>query len=53
MYVSCKYKQEIKRNGFNEGELEKTNEGYALAKLAVSKLAEYMSNQEPDLNYKP
>ena len=53
---SCMYpantNKKLKETDLMKGELEKTNEGYALAKLAVSKLAEYMSNQEPDLNYK-
>ena len=44
--------KKLKETDLMKGELEKTNEGYALAKLAVSKLAEYMSNQEPDINYK-
>lgn len=34
------------------GELEPTNEGYALAKIAVAKLCEYISRQFPDFAYK-
>ena len=34
------------------GELEPTNEGYALAKIAVAKLCEYVSRESPELSYK-
>jgi GDP-L-fucose synthase len=34
------------------GLLEPTNEGYALAKIAVAKLCEYISNEESSLSYK-
>jgi len=34
------------------GELEPTNEGYALAKIAVSRLCKYISCQDPDYKYK-
>ena len=34
------------------GELEPTNEGYALAKVVVAKLCEYITKQNPALHYK-
>jgi GDP-L-fucose synthase len=34
------------------GELEPTNEGYALAKIATARLAGYISSQFPELQYK-
>lgn len=34
------------------GELEPTNEGYALAKIVVSRLCSYISTQNPDFQYK-
>lgn len=34
------------------GELEPTNEGYALAKIMVDRLCQYISRQNQDLNYK-
>lgn len=34
------------------GELEPTNEGYALAKVTVARLCQYISNQDPDFQYK-
>jgi GDP-L-fucose synthase len=34
------------------GELEPTNEGYALAKIVVSRLCHYISNQNSDYQYK-
>lgn len=35
-----------------KGELEPTNEGYALAKIAAVKLCEYVNKQDPSLLYK-
>lgn len=35
-----------------QGELEPTNEGYALAKIAVAKLCEYVGRENPELSYK-
>lgn len=35
-----------------KGELEPTNEGYALAKIAVMRLCEYISREDPDFSYK-
>lgn len=34
------------------GELEPTNEGYALAKVSVARLCQYISSQYPDCQYK-
>ncbi|HSW15813.1 MAG TPA: GDP-L-fucose synthase [Ramlibacter sp.] len=34
------------------GELEPTNEGYALAKIAVARLCQYVSRETPQLSYK-
>lgn len=34
------------------GELEPTNEGYALAKITVARLCEYISREEPEYQYK-
>lgn len=34
------------------GELEPTNEGYALAKIACARLAEYISREDPDYHYR-
>ena len=35
-----------------KGELEPTNEGYALAKIASTRLCEYINRENPDLQYK-
>jgi GDP-L-fucose synthase len=35
-----------------QGELEPTNEGYALAKITVSRLCDYISRESPDFQYK-
>lgn len=46
---SCMYPKSasnpLKENQLLSGQLEPTNEGYAIAKLAVAKLAEYLSTQ--------
>lgn len=34
------------------GELEPTNEGYAIAKIVTAKLCEYISRENPDFQYK-
>jgi GDP-L-fucose synthase len=34
------------------GELEPTNEGYALAKIAVARLCQYVTREQPALSYK-
>lgn len=52
---SCMYPRlagnPLKESQLLSGELEPTNEGYAIAKLAIAKLAEYMSAQY-GVNYK-
>ena len=35
-----------------DGELEPTNEGYAIAKIYAARLCQYLRRQEPTLNYK-
>lgn len=35
-----------------QGELEPTNEGYALAKITVSRLCEYINRENPEFEYK-
>lgn len=35
-----------------KGELEPTNEGYAIAKVVATRLCEYISKQEPNFQYK-
>jgi len=54
--TSCMYPANIDSRNINEndllnGPLEKTNEGYALAKILVLKIAEYIS-RENDYDYK-
>ena len=46
------YQEPIKENYLLQGPLEKTNEGYALAKIAVMKLCEYISNMNQGFFYK-
>lgn len=56
MASSCMYP----RNALNplseslilQGELEPTNEGYALAKITTTRLCEYISKENPSLHYK-
>ena len=53
---SCMYPREI-NNTLNEkfilqGELEPTNEGYALAKIVSTRLCEYIVKEDPTMNYK-
>ena len=53
---SCMYPRNIdvpmKENLILNGELEPTNEGYALAKIISTKLCEYVSNQAHKFQYK-
>ena len=53
---SCAYprnfKNPLKEEYIMQGELEPTNEGYALAKLAVLKMCEYLSKECPEFQYK-
>ena len=53
---SCMYPRDA-QNPLSEelilkGELEPTNEGYALAKVATTRLCEYISKEDPRLKYK-
>ena len=53
---SCMYPREAKNplreSSMLKGELEPTNEGYALAKIASSKLCQYISDEDSNKNYK-
>lgn len=53
---SCMYPRDIDRpireSDLLSGHLEPTNEGYALAKVAVAKLAEYITQADTNLNYR-
>ena len=42
----------LKEEMILQGELEPTNEGYALAKIAVSRLCSYISRENPEFQYK-
>lgn len=53
---SCMYPREaqnpLKEESVLTGELEPTNEGYALAKIAVARLCEYVSRENESYHYK-
>ena len=53
---SCMYprnaKNPLKEELILKGELEPTNEGYALAKIMTAKLCEYIQKQDPTKKYK-
>ena len=53
---SCMYPRDaenpLREDMVLKGELEPTNEGYALAKVTVARLCEYISRQDPDYQYK-
>lgn len=53
---SCMYPREaenpLKEELILQGELEPTNEGYALAKILVARLAEYLGREDKTLQYK-
>lgn len=53
---SCMYPRDredaLSEDDLLGGPLEPTNEGYALAKITVAKLAEYLSRVNPEFNYK-
>ena len=53
---SCAYPRNfsspLKEQYVLQGELEPTNEGYALAKLAILRMCEYLSKQFADFQYK-
>ena len=53
---SCMYPRNINEPLREEqvltGELEPTNEGYAIAKIVASRLCEYISREDPEFHYK-
>ena len=53
---SCMYPRNapnpLKEEMVLQGELEPTNEGYALAKIVVSRLCSYISKETPEFSYK-
>ena len=53
---SCMYPRNasnpLKENDILNGELEPTNEGYALAKVCIQRLCDYFSKKDKSLNYK-
>ena len=53
---SCMYPREasnpLNENMILQGELEPTNEGYALAKIVTARLCEYLVREDSMLNYK-
>jgi GDP-L-fucose synthase len=53
---SCMYprngKNPLKEESILQGELEPTNEGYAIAKIVVSKMCEYITVANPKFQYK-
>jgi GDP-L-fucose synthase len=53
---SCMYPTDfarpIKEADLLTGRLEPTNEGYALAKVAIAKLAEYIAHSDTEFNYR-
>lgn len=53
---SCMYPRDaenpLREDMILKGELEPTNEGYALAKVMVTRLCEYIGREDPDFQYK-
>lgn len=53
---SCMYPRHapnpLREEAILTGELEPTNEGYALAKVTVARLCQYISHQDPEYQYK-
>lgn len=53
---SCMYPRDaqnpLREDMVLRGELEPTNEGYALAKVTVARLCEYISREHPEFQYK-
>lgn len=53
---SCMYPRAavnpLKEDMVLTGELEPTNEGYALAKIAAARLCDYITQEQPELSYK-
>lgn len=56
MSSSCMYPRDavnpLKEEMILQGELEPTNEGYALAKIASTRLCEYITRENPSFQYK-
>lgn len=56
MGTSCMYPREapnpLKEDYILKGELEPTNEGYALAKIVTQRLCNYIKNENSEYNYK-
>lgn len=46
------YKNPLREEYVLQGELEPTNEGYAMAKLAVMRMCEYITREHPGFEYK-
>ena len=51
-FYPCEAQNPIKEDAILTGAFEKTNEGYALAKVSVLKMCEYISTQFEGYNYK-
>lgn len=53
---SCMYPRNapspLVENSIGDGQLEPSNEGYALAKIATTRLCEYVTREDPKLSYK-
>ncbi len=53
---SCMYPRDapnpLREENILQGELEPTNEGYALAKVTVARLCEYIGREQPEFKYK-
>lgn len=53
---SCMYPRNalnpLPEDAILQGELEPTNEGYALAKITIARLCQYISRENPDYQYK-
>jgi GDP-L-fucose synthase len=53
---SCMYPRDatnpLREEKVLQGELEPTNEGYALAKVTVARLCEYIGREQPEFKYK-
>ena len=53
---SCMYPHDaanpLHEDSLGKGELEPTNEGYGLAKLAVARLCDFTGREQPELSYK-
>lgn len=54
--TSCMYprlgKNPLKETEILQGELEPTNEGYAIAKILSTRLCEYIAKESPEMSYK-